>query len=292
MSINSLCTDFAYADHEPAARAIVKGIAAHDASKPGFFVHTSGTGILLIEDIKANRFGEASDSIYDDVKDIGAITSMPDEAPHRITDKIVIAAGTDHADRVKTAIVCPPTIYGVGRGSGNQRSVQVPDLIKGTLQKGHGIKVNAGKTLWSHVHVHDLSDVYLKLVANAASGESLAEWPGKPAIWGPEAYFFAETGDHIWGEISQNIATEAHKQGLLKTDEVKSLSAEEADAVRQKGQALWGCNSRSRASRARDALKWNPSAPTIEDEMKVAVEIEAKALGLKPGHAAVAAGDA
>ena len=217
---------------------------------------------------------------------------MPDQAPHRITDKIVIAAGTDHADRIKTAIVCPPTIYGVGRGVGNQRSVQVPDLIKAILQKGYGIKVNAGKTLWSNVHVHDLSDVYLKLVENAASGESLAEWPGKPAIWGAEGYFFTENGEHVWGDISQTIATEAQKQGVLKTDEVKSISAEEAGAVREYGQAIWGANSRSRAGRAREALEWNPSAPTIEDEMKLAVEIEAKSLGLKPGHAVVAAGDA
>jgi nucleoside-diphosphate-sugar epimerase len=217
---------------------------------------------------------------------------MPDEAPHRKTDRMVISAGADHADRVKTAIVCPPTIYGIGRGPGNQRSIQIPDLIKGTLDKGHGIKVNAGKTFWSHVHVHDLSDVYLKLVENAAAGESLSEWPGKPAIWGPEAYFFTENGDHVWGDVSQQIATEAHKQGLLKTDEVKSLTAEEAGEIRLYGQAIWGANSRSRASRARDALGWKPSGPSIDDEMKAAVESEAKSLGLKPGHAAVAAGDA
>lgn len=284
--------DFASADHQAALQAIIKGLTAHDPSSPGFLIHTSGTGLLLIDDIKENRFGEASDKIYDDIKNLSDITSMPDQAPHRITDKMVISAGTDHADRVKTAIVAPPTIYGVGRGPGNQRSIQVPDLIKGTLQKGHGIKVNAGKTLWSNVHVHDLSDVYLKLVENAAAGESLAEWPGKPAIWGPKAYFFTENGEHVWGDISQKVASEARKQSLLETEEVKSLTAEEAGEIRSHGQVLWGCNSRSRASRARNALGWQPSAPSIEDELKVAVENEAKSLGLKPGHAAVAAGDA
>jgi nucleoside-diphosphate-sugar epimerase len=246
----------------------------------------------MLDDFMAGRIGEASDKIYDDVKDIAEITSFPDQAPHRVTDKMVLAAGTEHGDQVKTAIVCPPTIYGVGRGPGNQRSVQIPDLIKGTLQKGHGFHVGAGKTRWSHVHVSDLSDLYLKLVENAAAGGSLAEWPDKPALWGGEAYFFSENGEHVWGEVSQKIASEAHKQGLLKSDEVKSISAEEAAAVRPHGQALWGCNSRSRASRARDGLKWKPSAPSIEDVMKSAVESEAKDLGLKPGHAAVAAGDA
>ena len=217
---------------------------------------------------------------------------MPDDAPHRVTDKIVLAAGKDHANRVKTAIVCPPTIYGVGRGVGNQRSIQIPDLIKAALHKGHGVKVGAGKTLWSNVHVHDLSDLYLKLVENAAQGESLAEWPGKPQIWGPEAYFFAENGEHVWGDVSQKIATEAHKQKMLKSDEVKSMTADEANEARDHGSVLWGCNSRSRASRARDALRWKPAGPTIEDEMKGAVEIEGRNTGLNPGHAAVAAGDA
>lgn len=226
------------------------------------------------------------------MKDLAEVTSMPDETPHRPTDKMVITTGTEHADRIKTAIVCPPTIYGVSRSPGNKRSVQIPALIKGTLEKGHGVKINAGKTLWSNVHISDLSDLYLKLVENAASGGSLAEWPGKPAIWGPDAYFFAENNEHVWGDVSQKIATEAHKQGYLKSDEVKSISADEAGAIYEYGEVLYGCNSRSRASRAREALKWKPSGPSIDDEMQRAVEIEAKGLGLKPGHAAVAAGDA
>ena len=289
---NLQSADFASADHEAALQAIIKGLAAHDPSHPGFLIHTSGTGILMLEDYMAGRFGDASDKIYDDIKDLAEVTSLPDQSPHRVTDKMVIAAGTEHSEQIKTAIVCPPTIYGVGRGPGNQRSIQVPDLIKGILQKGHGFKVNTGKTRWSNVHVFDLSDLYLKLVENGAAGGSLAEWPGKPAIWGAEAYFFSENGEHVWGEVSQEIASEAYKQGFLKSDEVKSFTAEEAGAVRQHGQALWGCNSRSRATRAREALKWKPSAPSIEDEMKGAVESEAKDLGLKPGHAAVAAGEA
>ena len=290
--LDLLSIDFADADHQAALQAIINGLAARDSSQPGFLIHTSGTGILLVDDFLAGNFGGDSDKIYDDIKDFGALNSMPDQAPHRVTDKMVLSAGTEHADRIKTAIVCPPTIYGVGRGPGNQRSIQVPDLVKGILQKGHGFQVGAGKTRWSNVHVSDLSDLYLSLVESAAAGGSLAEWPGKPAIWGGEAYFFSENGEHVWGEVSRKITSEAHKQGLLKSDEVKSFTAEEAGAIRQYGQALWGCNSRSRASRARDALKWKPSAPSIEDEMKGALEIEAKSLGVQPGHAAVAAGDA
>lgn len=242
--------------------------------------------------MKTSTFGEASDTIYDDLEGVSKVTNLPDDAPHRDVDKVVLSAGSAHADRVKTAIVCPPTIYAAGRGPGNQRSHQVPELARSTLEKGHGVKVNAGKTIWSNVHVHDLSDLYLKLVENAAAGGSLAEWPGKPALWGAEGYYFSENDEHVWGEVSQWIADEAHKQGLIKTKKVESISPEEAGKLTPKGQALWGANSRSRAKRAREVLKWKPTGGPLKDEIKASVEHEAKSLGLKPGHAKVAAGDA
>ena len=92
--------------------------------------------------------------------------------------------------------------------------------------------------------------------------------------------------------MSQWVATEAHKQGLLETDEVKSISADEAGQLTNYGQALWGCNSRCRARRAREVLGWKPTGPTLSDEISATVEVEARTLGLKPGHAKKAAGDA
>lgn len=86
--------------------------------------------------------------------------------------------------------MCPPTIYGTGRGEGNTRSIQLPDLAKGFLQKGHGFQVGVGESYWTNVHVRDLSKIYLKLVEDAASG-------GKGATWGAEGYYFAEGGEHV-----------------------------------------------------------------------------------------------
>lgn len=57
-------------------------------------------------------------------------------------------------------------------------------------------------------------------------------------------------------------------------------------------QALWGCNSRSRAKRARTVLKWDAKSPALHETIKSAVEYEASKLGMKPGHAKVAAGEA
>ncbi len=138
-----------------------------------------------------SSYGNPSSKIWDDVKDIAAITSIPDYAPHRNVDKIVLATGTSPTGTpVKTAIVCPPTIYGTGRGSGNTKSIQIPGLARCFLQRKEGFMVGEGKANWNNVHIHDLSQLYLKLVQEAVSG-------GGKATWGQEGYYFAENGEHV-----------------------------------------------------------------------------------------------
>lgn len=218
--------------------------------------------------------------IYDDWDGINTVTSLPDFAPHRTVDKIVIAAS--HG-ALKTAIVCPPCIYGPGRGPGNQRSIQLPTLASMTLSEKHGVKVRSGKVYWSNVHVQDLSRVFLRLVEYAATGD---EGP----TWGPQGYYFAENGERMWGDVAQLVANDAAKQGLIDNNEVQSVSNEEIEKLFPFGSILWGGNSRSRAIRARKLLGWEPIERSLEDEIQHTVKIEAERQGLIQGHAAVAAG--
>ncbi len=275
--------DCANADHEVAAKAIAKGLASHSGDYAGVWIHTSGTGILGFADLQRQVFGEASSKIYDDWDGIGELISMPDQAPHRTVDKIVQAAGMDLSTRVDTAIVCPPCIYGKGRGPGNQRSVQLYELARMTLEQKHGVQVGAGKTRWTSVHVSDLSNCFLKLVEDAAMRA------GK-ATWGKEGYYFTENGDFVWGDISKLVAIEAHKQGFLQTDEVVPLPAAEANKLTPHATFLFGANSRCKAIRARKLLDWSPKGRSLEDEIPDAVASEARKLGLVEGHAAKVAG--
>jgi hypothetical protein len=268
------CIDWANADHEGAAKAIIEGIAQHNSSKPAYLIHTSGTGILLFDHMQRGLgFGVLSPKIFNDWDGVGEVTSLPDAAPHRKVDKIVLEAGVKSS--VKTAIVGPPAIYGVGRGPVNQRSIQLPDLIKATLEKGHGIQVADGDAHWCGVHVHDLSNVYVRLVEEAVKG-------GGNATWGQDGYYFAENEDFRWGDIGQYVADESYEKGWIKSKEVKSMKPEDVDALQGNGHGsyLWGVNSRSRAVRARKVLGWEPVAKSIEQEIPEAVVIEAKALGM------------
>ncbi|KAL9128533.1 MAG: hypothetical protein Q9217_002798 [Psora testacea] len=267
--------DCANSDHEAAAKALVSGLLTReDGDCPGCLIHTSGTGILLYKDMERKTFGEASTKIYNDWDGIAEVTSLPEFAPHRIVDKIILDAD---GPNLKTAIVCPPTIYGVGRGPGNQRGHQLYELARCTLQKKQGLKIGAGENFWPNVHIHDMSKVYLKLLEAAAEGES-------KATWGNEGYYFTENGEHIWGEVSKAVASAAYKQGLIPSDEVVTISNEEADQITMWGSVTWGANSRCRAIRARRLLDWSPRERSLEHEVPDAVSEEAQRLGMTLGH--------
>ncbi|KAL8980344.1 MAG: hypothetical protein Q9177_005908, partial [Variospora cf. flavescens] len=270
----------ASADHVVAAEALTSGLAAHAPESPGYIIHTSGTGILMFADMERQIFGESSSKIFDDWEGVGEVTSIPDFAPHRDVDKIILAASSAN---VKPAIVCPPTIYGPGRGPGNQRSIQVPELSRCTLQKGHGIQVGAGKTFWTNVHVNDLSHVFVALVEAAVAG-------GGKASWGNEGYYFTENGEHVWGDIARLVAGAAHKQGFIASSEVKILPNEEIEGLCKAGTLLWGANSRCRAVRARNLLGWSPKGISLERDIADTVAAEANLRGLVQHHAAKVAG--
>ena len=288
---NIVC-HWANADHEGAAAAIVKGLSARDTkpvgARPGYLIHTSGTGVLLFGDMDKDVYGGSSDHVYNDWDNLSEVTGLPDHAFHRVVDKIVLQADPS-TEKVRTAIVCPPTIYGPGRGPGNIRSHQVPELSRCTIEQGHGIMVGAGKTHWTEVHVQDLSDLYLKLVEAA-----VVEFEGNKsnATWGSEGYYFAENGDFQWGDVARWVAEAAEKQGLIESAEVRSVDKDAANKLTVVGAALWGANSRVKAIRARKLLGWQPTKPSLKDTVPETVAFEAKKLGRAKGHATKAAGDA
>ncbi|KAH8153416.1 uncharacterized protein LAJ45_02228 [Morchella importuna] len=262
---------FADCDHVLAAKSISAGLKKK--TTPVFLIHTSGSAIL--PDISKGEFGQQVDEkIYDDIESIKEITSFPIEGHvHRDVDTIILGANSDN---VKTAIVCPPTIYGVGAGTaGNTRSNQVPGLTKFTLQRGETFQVNAGKSYWNNVHIDDLSQLYLLLTEDAAAG-------GKKATWGTEGYYFAENGEHVWGELAKKIAEKAKVKGYLRTNDVASLNDDEIKKIHPFGCVIWGTNSRGRASRARKVLGWTPKGASLEETLDALIDSEAKSLGITP----------
>jgi hypothetical protein len=271
--------DFADCDHVASAEAFERAMAKRTASNPVFYIHTSGTGILAWETTEKNSYGTELPKVYDDWEGIKEVTSIPDSALHRPVDKIVFRASSLNPEAIKTAIVCPPCIYAPGRGPDNQRSLQVYEAAKTILKRKNAFLPMKGENVWHEVNVHDLSDLYVLLGEEAASG-------GGKATWNEDGYYFAENGSFVWKDIFQGIARIANKKGLIDSDETPSLPADELTKLHPYAVYIWGSNSRGKALRARKLLGWNPNGKSLKEDLPDIVEGEARALGLIEGHAA------
>ncbi|KAK0632445.1 NAD-dependent epimerase/dehydratase [Immersiella caudata] len=265
------------ADDVPSAKAIAAGILrAKDRSptNPIVWIHLCGTGILQWYDQVHRRIGQPPlpHETYDDIASLPRLLTLPDEALHRDVDKIVL--GVNHlTQNVKTAIVAPPTIYGVGRGPVNTISQQLPGIARFILEHGYAPAVApTGLTEWDNVHISDVSSLFLALVEAAVNPNQR----DNPEIFGLAAYYFCENGKpHAWADVSAKLAQEAVELGYLKEVVTKLVGIDEATVKSM------GSNSRSVASRARKYLAWETKGPALEPELAGVMETEAKRLAVK-----------
>lgn len=194
-------------------------------------------------------------------------------------DEIVLNTGIEHADVVRTAIICPPTIYGTGRGPGSTRSRQVYELASFILKEQYCPRIGKGLSRWNNVHVHDLSVVF-ELLLQAAADPARKD---DEKIWGAQGYFLTENGEHVWGDLSIAVGKEVSKQGFVKAGDlqVRELSFDEAIKSPYGFEAAsWGLNSRATALRAKKVLGWKPQGRSIYEEIPTIVQSEAARLGL------------
>jgi len=253
--------------------------------KVPLLIHTSGTGVLI--DNAAGMY--ATDVVYSDL-DLKQIESLQETQIHRNVDLAIVDA--DKQGYVKTYIILPSTIYGqasgrlVDLGVQNKFSIQIPLLIKTSLDRGQGGMVGEGKNLWPNVHIDDrqqlshLRDVYFFLTGpNLLTVAELYIVVFKSAVTHPdsghgrEGYYFAENGEHSLYEVGKRIAETLVKLGKGKSAEPTTYSDDEV-AKYFKGPWM-GTNSRCRADHSR-AIGWKP-VKTKED-MLASIKPEVEAL--------------
>ncbi|KAI1623512.1 hypothetical protein EDD37DRAFT_650606 [Exophiala viscosa] len=264
---------FANCDHEASAKAIVRGLARRTGNTPGYWIHTSGALILGTETIDRGCWGAELSQVFDDWNGVDELTSLPDHAEHRNVDKLVLEASKTYPDKIKTAIVCPPVIFGRGRGPANQRSIQLYRLTEAFLTHRRAFMVGRGKNIWNQVHVQDLSRLYLLLGQAAANN-------GEPATWDDLGYYLAESGSFVWKDVIEAVAGEISKQCSMELRVVEELSPEEATKLLRGAKYLIGANCRGTSIRARKLLGWEPREKSLMDEIPAIVEGEATSLGL------------
>lgn len=143
-------------------------------------------------------------------------------------------------------------------------------MARTTLMNGKAPYIGLGQSRGCNVHIHDLTDLFLRFFQAALNKTE--------GIWGSNAYFLAENGEHCWGDLADSIANIAVKNGYLPRFETERLSFEDAKAMAAFETASWGLNVRCRAIRARKMLSWEPSSPSLDDELPLIVKAEWESL--------------
>ncbi|KAI0920646.1 hypothetical protein AcV5_010330 [Taiwanofungus camphoratus] len=260
------CAD---ADDLPAIQAVLAGLRKRHASVGDLpiLIHTSGTGVLT--DHAKGMY--ATDVIYSDTN-VAQIESIPDTAVHRNVDLAVVDA--DQQGYARTYIILPSTIYGfasgplVDAGISNPQSIQIPNLIKASIDRKQGGVVGAGKAIWPDVHIDDVADLYVVLFdAVTKDPEGVGH--------GRAGFYFGENGEHTWYDIGKAIAQTLVELGVSKSAEPTAFTTEEL--IKYFGSEAAGnysgTNSRCRADRGR-SIGWKPTKTTADMLASIKPEVE------------------
>jgi nucleoside-diphosphate-sugar epimerase len=179
--------------HLNSVQAIYQGILSNTArEKPAHWIQISGASLLAAPEIASPERvpGSPSDEVFDDLNGVSKIRDLIKAYPTRAVDNYIFDVASN-TDRVNTALVVPPIIYGEGRGPVKTRSVQIDELVKVTLQRKKGVQVGKGLSRWGNVHSHDLSQLVLLLVERAAQGGEAA------GVWNLDGIYLTGLGEKV-----------------------------------------------------------------------------------------------
>lgn len=219
----------ANADHRGAVEALISGM--NQSGKR--LIHTSGTSIVG-DDARGDFCSEVISS------EETSLAIDPRKQARRDIDLMVMEAAKQN---IHSTVIIPSLIYGYGTGI-NKHSIQVPFLVKNSIDVGAVQIVGKGLNTWSNIHIDDLVNLYLSVAERAPPG----------------AFYFAENGEAAFSDIAQAISER------FSIPNIEHLEAEEA--VKRWGAAralfTFGSNSRVRSVRAKKELDWNPVHVSVQ----------------------------
>jgi nucleoside-diphosphate-sugar epimerase len=240
--------------HTGAAKALILGLGQRkrDTGNDVYFIHTTGTSNIGDKPITKEYYEPRILSDKDDLYSYLKKREAAEQYSQRTTDLVSVDTGLE--EQVKTYLIMSPTIYGLGSGLFNKNSIQLPTLIRTAIKRGQVEVIAPGNGVWDAVHIADLVTLYEVILSKVLEGT--------PIPSGKKGIYFSETGDYTWRSMAEGLAAELHRQGVLKTAEVKDVSLKEGAELwsggnMQLGELGFASNSRSRAELSRE-LGWKP----------------------------------
>ncbi|KAH6986946.1 NAD dependent epimerase/dehydratase family protein [Ilyonectria destructans] len=242
--------------HTPAAKSIIDGLGDRKMAveKQTHLIQTSGTGSLADRPISKDFTERTVFSDKDNIYDYEKYRESIEPFPQRSTDVTVMEHGENTG--VKTYIIMSPTIYGLGSGVVNQKSMQIEALIRAARDDMYVSVVGSGESEWSHVHIEDLCLLYELLVTRILEGLDLPS--NKSGI------YFSETGYESWRGVSEHIARTGEELGILPSHEIRQITLEEGSVklMQSMGPDIvelgWASRSRTKADLSRE-IGWKPT---------------------------------
>jgi nucleoside-diphosphate-sugar epimerase len=240
-------------DHVSSLTALLAGLSQRDT--PGYLLHLSGSGI--VSDWRTpSSLGHPNPKIWSDTTDVSEIASLPKEELHRATEEILHAHIANPESKVNIAIMCPPDIYGRGKGPGKTSSALIPmyvnEILKSKAKRAFYVKEGTNTRSW--VHVDDLMRLYLRVVEAAAEPD---KYPAAEYFNG-NGYYFASTQEHSQRDVAVAVGAVLYKHGVIEDAEPLEVDLEQVDqmaniwpAFPKLGRYLFASNSRTRAERAK-----------------------------------------
>lgn len=245
--------------HIGVVHTIANGIRKASRTSPVSWIQISGASVLSTPDVVHKRFGEASGHKYNDYGNISEVLDLIEKSPARAVDQAMLSIARELGSRVRTAILFPPIIYGLGRGQGNQNSIQIPGLCKVAIEQKSAVYVGPGEATWGNVHIADLSSLITTIVGKGQDKDSDAE------LWNEHGLYFVQTGAMSWKRIAEIVSQTAQEAQIQAPP--KSINAQEADKTFPHGSVLFGTNAACTPDRAEKSLGYSASQHGLEKEI-------------------------
>lgn len=219
-------------------------------------------------------------------------------------------------DLLKTAIICPPDVYGQSRGISSRTSLMIPLYVERLLKGKEPFYLGRGENLRAVVHIDDVVDLFAMLLQEALDDGGIAQWgrevsfesfslrkahtllrvfsrPEQKSTFAHvltkyQGFYFAASDEVAWKDVAEAITQLGREQKWLPEDtQTVSYSASQLRAVFPRSPdlafSLYGSNSRVSADRARLLLDWCPQGPdfwtTLPRDVKDSVARYRKKLG-------------
>ncbi|KAF9266639.1 NAD(P)-binding protein [Marasmius fiardii PR-910] len=255
------------ADDPVAAKVTLKDCKKRfeGTGKPPVFIHTSGTGVLA--DNAAGKY--VTDTIYNDA-DADQIETLPATQIHRNVDLEIL--GADKEGYVKSYIIIPSTIYSIAKGPlfeagiSNPHPIQVPALIRASLDRKQAAMVGDGANVWPNVDIYELADLYNILY------DSIVKKPDQTGH-GREGIYFGANDEYRLYDVGRAIGEALVDLGISQNPEPTTFSQQEIDKYFG-GSSYVGSNSRCVANRSK-SIGWNPKKTTSDLLKSIKAETEA-----------------